>query len=1527
HRYTGQDDILLGSPLAGRSRAELSRIVGYFINPVVLRSDLGGNPAFKEFLGRVRGTVLGALEHEDFPFPLLVERLQPRRDASRSPLFQVAFIWDKLPQPEEPGEAAARQDGRMLDLEPIAVGQRGAPFDLTLTVAEGSGSLTASFQYNTDLFDAERIVRMSGHLRTLLEGVAADPEQRLSELPLLTDAERHQMLAEWNDTRSDYPADARLHDLFEAQVQRTPEAIAVVFEGDSLTYRELNRRANQLANYLRTLSVEPEDRVGLCVERSLEMAVGLLGILKAGAAYVPMDPAFPKVRLNLMWEDCGASVLLTHGQALDNLPRHAAHVVSLDGDSEAIARESADNPAGNVTPDNLAYVIYTSGSTGKPKGVQITHRAVVNLLHAMRAQPGLSERDVLLAVTSLSFDIAALEIFLPLTVGARLVVASRQVTSDGVRLMEMLAQCGATVMQATPATWRLLLEAGWQGDRQLKILCGGEALPRDLANQLLERGAALWNLYGPTETTIWSTVHPVAAGSWPVPIGRPIANTHLYLLDANLNPVPVGVPGELHIGGLGLARGYLNLPDLTAERFISNPFLKDEDGEKAATFRLPPSAFRLYKTGDVALYLPDGNIEFLGRVDHQVKVRGFRIELEEIETRLRGHPAVREAVVVARDVEGAPGDKRLVAYLVPDRDYVQSRSSASDSNPSPSELRRFLTETLPDYMTPAHFVILDAMPLTPNGKVDRLALPAPDRARPALDAAFVAPRTPVEKLLAEIWSQVLGVETVGAHDNFFELGGASIQVLQIVAQAGEAGLTFKPESFFVHQTIAELAHAAVSGGDGRSRDAADPPNMAALSARSDSREVRPAHFDLASAADATEPPPAKPGNTIIESLGVYLPAKVVTTKEVLAAGADKILFPLEQLTGIKSRRIAGDSEFSIDLAKKAVETCLANSKYTSQDLDLLICCNVSRCDGPNHRFSFEPNTAIRLRKHFGFDRALAFDVANACPGMFTAIMIVDAFLKAGLIQCGMVVSGEYITHLTQTAQKEIDEILDSRMACLTLGDAGAALILEASPDDKFGFHDLDLYTLGRYYPLCVAKQTEHAHGGAIMHTDSIKLTSVTIEQAVAHSGQALGRAGWQAEGIQHVIMHQTSKTSLNDAAREINRFFDKQVCGDDNVVYNLAERGNTATTSHFVAVMDKIRENKIKPGDRALFSVTGSGLTVGTALYTFDDLPDRLRRVEAAQERPAKAGAKKAPPRPRRLPRIRIESAGVIPEERKVNREAIELAKIAAENCLEESSYSRSDIGLLLYAGVYRNDFLSEPAVAAIVAGEMGINDSIQTQDDAKTLAFDVFNGALGFLNACYIARQMIGVGRFKTAMIVASEIENNATVVPDRLVGLKETGSAVILDEAPDGKTGFGSFVFRYFADHIDAFTAYTALLNGRTFLQWSRDPRIEDYYLECIPGVVRELLDAEGLDVSQIKLIFPPQISSTFIPKLSDRINVAKGKFVDVTRDGQDYYTSSLPYAFRHAREQGLVEAGDVGLIVSVGAGIQVGCATYYF
>ncbi len=748
YRYTGREDIVWG------------------YSAQVLRTELSGDMTFRQLLASVQ---MGA-----------------KNNSSGAPSSEVTLHW----RDRDPLQPFLDLEG--LVVEPMLTGGSASQFDRTLIATDCGNEIRLEIQDSMDLFEEAGVAQMLGHYRTLLESAAQNPDQCIAELPLLTPAEQS-TLAEWNRTELPYPKDRLLHELIERQVESTPDAVAVVFEGRQLTFRQLDDRANALGRHLRNMGVGPNVLVGVCVERSAEMLIGLLGILKSGGAYVPLDPAFPSARLAFMLENSRPRVLLTLQRMQKELPPHQAEVVCLD----ALPAESgsADEwPTPNrCEPTDLAYVLYTSGSTGQPKGVPVSNRALVNFLSAMRREPGLLASDTLLAVTTLSFDIAGLELFLPLFTGARVVIASQEAAADGAQLCSLMKQHGVTAMQATPATWRLLLEAGWTGSHNLKILCGGEAWPPSLAAELLPRCNSLWNMYGPTETTIWSSVARVESNK-PVLIGRPIANTTFHVLDHNEQLVPIGVPGELYIGGDSVAEGYLNRPDLTKERFVSDPF-----GEQ-------PGA-RLYRTGDVVRRTSDGLLEFLHRCDQQVKIRGFRIELGEIEAALKQHPGVAECVTVVR--QDAMGEDRLQAYVVP---------SGVPSSPQPalgaSDLRHFVKQKLPEYMIPAGFTVIERFPLTPNGKIDRKALKTAQYPPSAAEAGqpSVPPQTLLELHLLKIWQRTLELETIGGQDNFFEIGGHSLLAVRLIEEINQAfHVSLTTQIFFLNPTIEGVAQVLIEG--------------------------------------------------------------------------------------------------------------------------------------------------------------------------------------------------------------------------------------------------------------------------------------------------------------------------------------------------------------------------------------------------------------------------------------------------------------------------------------------------------------------------------------------------------------------------------------------------------------------------------------------------------------------------------------------------------------------------------------------
>jgi amino acid adenylation domain-containing protein len=786
-RYTGEKRFVVGVPFTERKCAELENLVGYFVSSLLIRVDFSGRPTFRELLDQVRATALSAYAHPDIPFEKLVEKLHSGRSLSAHPMFQVMFaLRGNFTQP-------IALSG--LTFTPVKVETETSKFDLTLTITERTDDLVATFKYNSDLFDAATIQRMAIHFVTLLEAIVRDPTQPVDLLPVLTDNEREQLLVTWNDSARIYSNSGCVHELFETQAERAPDDVAIWFDGESISYGDLNRRANQLAHYLRNLGVGADDFVAIFLNRSVELIVALLGTLKAGAAYVPLDPKCPADRLAFLLDDFAPLAILTEESLNERLPIRAARVICLDSQLDAISQESTGNPVIHLTPNHLAYMIYTSGSTGEPKGVEITHGGLSNYVQYAGAILGLHRDDRILQFAPIIFDTAAEEIFPCLARGAKLVLRTDSMLDSMSMFIQKCHEWQITIVDLPTAFWHELTDTISSEKlaipQQLRLVfVGGETALSGRFTQW--RNAAggqirFLNGYGPTETTVVATIWEASdfnqrlQSRSNVPLGRPIANTKIFILDPFLQPVPVGAIGELHIGGVGLARGYHNRPELTAQKFIPNPFSNDPNS-------------RLYKTGDLARYLPDGNIEFIGRNDNQVKIRGYRIELGEIESLLCQHPDVRQAVVLAQEVD--PQDLRLVSYIV----------TSQKSHATIDDLKTFLKRQLPDYMVPTALVFLDSLPLTSNGKVDRKALPPPDRTPSDSETVFVAPRDEIENQLAKIWESVLGIQSISVTDNYFDLGGHSLLAIKLFAEIEKAtGEKLPVATIFQTPTIEQLA--------------------------------------------------------------------------------------------------------------------------------------------------------------------------------------------------------------------------------------------------------------------------------------------------------------------------------------------------------------------------------------------------------------------------------------------------------------------------------------------------------------------------------------------------------------------------------------------------------------------------------------------------------------------------------------------------------------------------------------------------
>ncbi|WP_066501825.1 amino acid adenylation domain-containing protein [Abyssisolibacter fermentans] len=772
-KLSGSEDIIIGTPEAGRNQLELEDIIGFFINTLTLRLDLSSNPTFTEMLNRVKEKTINTYEHKDYPFDLLVEKINPVRDMSRNPIFSTSFQ-----VVNETENVDIQIEG--LKFKQYQVQNNTSKFDQSISFVETKEGLDCYFEYNSDLYKETTIKRWLGYLKTMLSNICNNVKQNINDIDIMTSEEKKQLLVEWNDTKFDFPKDDLIHKLIEKQAKRNSDKIAVIYKDEKITYKQLNDRANQLARYLINQGLKTGMFVGICMDRSIEMVIGILGILKAGGVYVPMNPNYPKERLDFMLRDTNLEILIVKDTNLTWLSELNIKLICMDKEKEIIISNTKDSLLNDFSSDNLAYVIYTSGSTGTPKGVQISHNNVVNFLYSMQNKPGITNEDILFSVTSISFDIAGLEIFLPLITGAKLVIADSIVAVDGYMLSENLKNSKATIMQATPVTWRMLLETGWKNEEGIKILCGGEKMPADLARELSINNAEIWNLYGPTETTIWSTVFKINSVECnTVPIGKPINNTQVYILDKKLSPVPIGVVGELYIGGAGVSsRGYINREELTNKKFTPNP---NKNGSS------------MYRTGDLAKYLPDGNIEFLGRIDNQVKIRGFRIELGEIENVLIEYSKLKEVAVIDR--EDSNGVKALAAYVVP-KDGQEIATV---------ELYNYVKRKLPEYMVPSWFIVLKELPLTANRKIDYLSLPSPNEAvYNSMDKAN--PRDKIELEMLRIWQDVLKIENISIFDNFFTIGGNSMIVMILMDKINNYfNIELPLSQLFYSQTIAELS--------------------------------------------------------------------------------------------------------------------------------------------------------------------------------------------------------------------------------------------------------------------------------------------------------------------------------------------------------------------------------------------------------------------------------------------------------------------------------------------------------------------------------------------------------------------------------------------------------------------------------------------------------------------------------------------------------------------------------------------------
>ena len=1473
--YTQQEDIVVGSPVANRPRQELEDIIGLFVNTLPVCSRLKADAGFASLVADTATTVREAMLHQDVALEKILEVLPVGRVAGYHPLFQVMFSLHNF---ENNGFSWDGLETRLHDAEGFF-----SKFDITLSVTQQQTHFELVWEFNPDIFSRNTIQRMAGYFCHILQQVCNEPAITLRDTQLLDHQEKQELLYAWNQTEAVYPV-ARFETLFAKQVACCAGKIAVQDSTDSYSYMQLDQSANRLAHLLISRGVQAGQHVAVCQERNCSMLISLLGTMKAGAVYIPIDPAYPEERRKYLLEDANIHYVITANNLVHLFDSDEGRtIICTDMQQQELAACPDIAPVISLSAGDPVYMIYTSGSTGAPKGVRISHHALVNFLYSMITRPGIHENDRLLAVTSLSFDIAGLELFGPLLAGATVIIANRETASSASLLADCLEEQAITVMQATPATWNMLRDAGWEGKHTLKALCGGESFPRPLANWLVTQTAEVWNMYGPTETTIWSTVYPVSiTDDAIVPLGKPIANTTCYILNQALQPVPPGVNGDLYIGGSGLAIDYYNRPELTAEKFITNPFVPGQ---------------QMYKTGDKARYLSDGNIVFSGRADLQVKVNGYRIEPGEIEYHLSDMTGVKQAVVVA--LMDNNGMHRLCAYIIP------------TGTVTVSSLREALQRRVPAHMVPSQWQLVDAFPLTPNGKINRKILQEQELQAPVAQT-YEPPVTLGETILCNIWQEVLRVERVGVHDNFFELGGASLQSINVCAKAAASGMNLTPEKLFEYQTVRELARCApvISGIHSAAVPELEKELLAELSASS-----------------VITAPKLQLPQIHIESFACYLPEKTVNTNEIVEGCLNKIRFPMQRLTGIHSRRETAADECAFGMAAKAMEHCFNMSRYQPADIDVLISCNVFRMDHPEE-VVLEPGTAIRLAHLSGCSNAVTMDLSNACAGIFSAIVMAETMIRNGTAQRVMLVSGEYLTHLTNTAQKEITDFLDQSISALTVGDSGLAMILEAAPDNGDGFVDIDMFTMGGYSDLCIVKCTNKEEGGLLLKTDAIRMAEAGHVEASRHAWQTLKKNEWPAASINFLIMHQASSTTTANTMRQVNQLLNSDFANKENTIDNIKHRGNTATTTHWMAIQDYILNNSIGDHDRAMLFISGSGLNIGTALYKFDTLPSRVKaywqqgqQAEKLTVLPEKTAIKPSLPSG-----VQIGSFAVVLE-KDPSGSAIIPATTAARQCLEQQpELDKEDIGMVIYTGIYRDEHLFEPAVATILAGALDIN---ATKDRAKeglyTLCFDLFNSDLAWLQACFMATNAIMGGRTENILLIAGEMDNNAIVEGAVPCEVQEGGAAYLLQNTDARHKGFGAFLFRHYPALKDDIYSHVKLKGRYSVVERRELLQRQEQLLPYLKELVIEFLEREQLSFNALRYIIPPFPSAGFTIMLRDMLELPDQVAIVSAEAPLLKASLTMPVLLAELLKQPPV-SGSLVLLISAGAGGQLGCALYH-
>ena len=1474
HKYANQLDIIVGIPIANRDHEELQNVIGFLVGTLPIRSKIDNDISFKNYIEILQKECASAFDNKNVHFDEILKEVNIVRKPNQNPLFQTIFSYENIEQEE------LKWRGINTDIQQIE--GIHSKFDLTFSLREKDGAFMISVEFAKNIFDQAYIKTIVNCYLQTVENLINNCEMSISKFSIVPRKLRDKMTIDWNNTTTNDVLFSPLSELFQHQVDCNPNSIAYQTSDYTLTYKELSKLVDNLIHEFEQYQLNEQSRVALLLSRDHRLLPCMLACLKMGITYIPLDPSYPEKRLSYILDHADITSIITNISISFDVKKY--ELIDISKDNIITVQKNCNKY--DVTSNDSAYIIYTSGSTGTPKGVEVSQGALSNFILSMQKRPGFNQSDKLLALTSTSFDISGLELFLPIVSGGTTILASEEQSKSPESIIELIEKFNISVMQATPSTWQMLREYKWKGNQDLKSLIGGESLPADLASWATEKTKEVWNMFGPTETTIWSTTHKCITTDTMIKIGMPIDNTQCYVLDDQMQVVPPYVIGNLYISGKGLAKGYFKDDKKTNDSFF--------------TINMDNTDHLVYKTGDLAYYNEDGTLVHKGRIDFQVKVNGYRIELDEINYALDQHDEIYQAYCI---VETVQDDKKIIAYLRAKKVEISIES-----------VREHLSNILPNYMIPREYRIVKEFPMTPNGKIDREKFSEVEHFK-INDQEYTAANTYEEKIITSIWEEILGIEKIGIDDNFFNLGGASIQSVKVSSKALEKGLLIKPEDLFEFPTIRQLAIKAdlIKGlSTGSSNINQDDLQM--------SEELM---FDPSIETSSLSATITK--NLLIESFAHYEPSTFMSSREIIEGCINEVRFPMERLTGIRNINIANE-EGTFDLAVKAVEKCINLSKYTPENIDLILVCNIFRMTN-DVEIEVDPSISIRLKKHFGCINAQTYDISNACSGLFTGLLLADSFIKSGNGKRCMIVSGEFISHVLRTSQREVVNYMDPRLSGLTVGDSGFAMIVENTSNPNIGFKYLDFFTMGTYSNLCIVKNSTEEKGGMVVTTDAIRMAEAGHIEGSKHALKAMKQTKWTPEMIDFIIMHQASSTTIANAMSQINKLFGKQLTNTENVINNLENRGNTATTTHWIATLDNIKKGKITDGKNIIFCISGSGLNLGTALYTFDDLPSRINALEDASSITKKEIIEDEYEINETTSTIIIDSVAVSIHSQTC-KNGIDLLISASKSALQESLISKENIETIIYTGIHRDEYTYEPAIATFLAGSLEINSSVDAvQAGKKTVALDIYNGDLGFLNACFVAQTLIQSDNKNNALISLSEIDNNKRYGYKDQSKIKEAGASVIVKKVSSSvNQGFGKFCFKSNTALMNLSESKAIILGPKVKLESKEASNLEDQWIALINEVIKELLQKSNLSLKDINHIIPPQRGTKFREKFKLSLNDSNINILFL-EDDFDYKGMSTPFCIEKGLKEDVFKSGEKAIFIGIAGGLQAGAAIYTF